>query len=148
MAANIWTGWNNLTELDSAAKAPRHFTAAGAKYLANAMAYDDVIGVADLKTRSARFARISSEMNAGDAPIYFTEFMHPRAEEIAGLMPAGLGRMGFIEARLDESDRPPVQSRPPCANGQTWRLPAALCRVIAPPLPPQAVAPSRSRWPT
>jgi indolepyruvate ferredoxin oxidoreductase beta subunit len=68
------------------------FTAAGAKYLANAMAYDDVIGVADRKTRSARFARIAKEMKAGDDPLYMTEFMHPRAEEMVSLLPAGWGR--------------------------------------------------------
>ena len=68
------------------------FTAAVAKYLANAMAYDDVIGVADLKTRSSRFARIANEMKAaGDEPIYFTEYMHPRAEELVSLLPRRLG---------------------------------------------------------
>jgi indolepyruvate ferredoxin oxidoreductase beta subunit len=68
------------------------FSAAAAKHLANAMAYDDVIGVADLKTRSARFARIAGEMKAGDDPLYLTEFMHPRAEEMVSLLPAGWGR--------------------------------------------------------
>lgn len=68
------------------------FTVAAAKYLANAMAYDDVIGVADLKTRSARFTRIANEMKAtGKEPIYFTEFMHPRAEELVSLLPRRLG---------------------------------------------------------
>jgi indolepyruvate ferredoxin oxidoreductase, beta subunit len=63
-----------------------------AKYIANAMAYDDVIRVADLKTRSARFRRIRTEMGATDANlIQLTEFMHPRAEEIAGMLPARLG---------------------------------------------------------
>jgi indolepyruvate ferredoxin oxidoreductase beta subunit len=68
------------------------FSAAAAKYLATAMAYDDVIGVADLKIRSGRFARIARDMNAaGHEPIYFTEFMHPRADELAGLLPAKIG---------------------------------------------------------
>jgi len=68
------------------------FTAAAAKHLANAMAYDDVIGVADRKTRSARFRRIAREMKAGDDPLYMTEFMHPRAEEMVSLLPARWGR--------------------------------------------------------
>ena len=68
------------------------FSMAAAKYVANAMAYDDVIGVADLKTRSSRFRRIAAAMNAGDAPLYMTEFMHPRADELVRLLPAGLGR--------------------------------------------------------
>jgi indolepyruvate ferredoxin oxidoreductase beta subunit len=67
-------------------------TREAAKYIANAMAYDDVIRVADLKTRGARFRRITSEMGASDANlIRLTEFMHPRAEEIAGMLPARLG---------------------------------------------------------
>ncbi|MDO5604029.1 MAG: indolepyruvate oxidoreductase subunit beta family protein [Paracoccus sp. (in: a-proteobacteria)] len=68
-------------------------TAEAAKYIANAMAYDDVIRVADLKTRPARMSRIRDEMRvSGDNLMHLTEFMHPRAEEIAGMMPAGLGR--------------------------------------------------------
>jgi indolepyruvate ferredoxin oxidoreductase beta subunit len=68
------------------------FTATAAKYLAKAMAYDDVIGVADLKTRSARLARIAHEMNANGAPLQVTEFMHPRAEELVSLLPESWGR--------------------------------------------------------
>ena len=68
------------------------FTEAAAKYLANAMSYDDVIGVADLKTRASRFSRIAKEMQVRDnEPIYFTEFMHPRAEELVSMLPAKLG---------------------------------------------------------
>ena len=89
------------------------FTAAAAKYLANAMAYDDVIGVADLKTRSARFARIAAEMKAGEDPLYVTEFMHPRAEEMVSLLPVGLARriaakpglMAFIDRRVNRGRR-------------------------------------------
>ncbi len=67
-------------------------TLAAAKYIANAMAYDDVIRVADLKTRASRFSRINAEMAAGDGRLlHLTEFFHPRAEEILGLLPARLG---------------------------------------------------------
>ena len=73
---------------------------AAAKYIANAMAYDDVIRVADLKTRRARFDRIRGEMGAGDDNLlHLTEFMHPRAEEIVGLLPAKLG------ARIEASPK-------------------------------------------
>ena len=73
-------------------------TREAAKYLARAMAYDDVIRVADLKTRSARFARVMKEVGATDEQVvHVTEFMHPRVEEICGAMPAGLGR--WVEAR-------------------------------------------------
>ena len=77
------------------------FTVAAAKYLANAMSYDDVIGVADLKTRSTRFARIAKEMKVQDhEPIYFTEFMHPRAEELVSMLPAKLGLWVSTKPRL------------------------------------------------
>ena len=67
-------------------------TREAAKYLANAMAYDDVIRVADLKTRGDRIGRITGEMGAGDDQLlHVTEFMHPGSEEIVGLFPAGFG---------------------------------------------------------
>ena len=66
--------------------------AAAAKYIANAMAYDDVIRVADLKTRGSRFDRVRGEVGLGDDQLLrLTEFMHPRGEEICGLLPARLG---------------------------------------------------------
>ncbi len=67
-------------------------SAAAAKYIANAMAYDDIIRVADLKTRSTRFHRITGEMKVEEGQLVeLTEFFHPRAEEIASLMPAKMG---------------------------------------------------------
>ncbi|WP_309668240.1 indolepyruvate oxidoreductase subunit beta family protein [Tabrizicola sp.] len=63
-----------------------------AKYIANAMAYDDIIRVADLKTRGRRFDRIRKEMRLKEANLlHLTEFFHPRAEEIVGMFPAKLG---------------------------------------------------------
>jgi indolepyruvate ferredoxin oxidoreductase beta subunit len=72
-------------------------TVTAAKYLAVAMAYDDVIRVADLKVRAARFERIAKEMGVGeDQLVYPTEFMHPRMDEVCGTLPRWLG--GWIEA--------------------------------------------------
>jgi indolepyruvate ferredoxin oxidoreductase, beta subunit len=72
-------------------------TGAAAKYTAVAMAYDDVIRVAELKTRSHRYERVLKENSVDDGQIvYTTEYMHPRLEEVAGTMPAPLGR--FMEA--------------------------------------------------
>ena len=86
-----------LLDLDSASK-DFALTTEAAKYVANAMAYDDVIRVADLKTRAARQTRIAREMGMSDAKVmHVTEFFHPRAEEIIGMLPARLG------ARLDAS---------------------------------------------
>ncbi|MGN6585069.1 MAG: indolepyruvate oxidoreductase subunit beta family protein [Rhizobiaceae bacterium] len=71
---------------------------AAAKYLANAMCYDDIIRVADLKTRSTRSARVRREIGVGeDAVLHVTEYFHPRIEEFCGTMPAGFG--SWIEAR-------------------------------------------------
>jgi len=71
-----------------------------AKYIANAMAYDDIIRVADIKTRGGRSARIRGEMGAGEGNLMqVTEFLHPRAEEIASMLPAKWG------ARIEASPR-------------------------------------------
>ncbi len=47
-------------------RAPYDLTREAAKHIANAMAYDDIIRVADEKTRAARMTRISGEMGAKD----------------------------------------------------------------------------------
>ena len=75
-----------------------------AKHVAVAMAYDDVIVVADLKTRAKRFQRVREEVLAEpDQLVYTTEYMHPRAEEVVpGLLPARLG--AWIETL--SKDRP------------------------------------------
>jgi indolepyruvate ferredoxin oxidoreductase, beta subunit len=79
-----------------AAKAWR-LTATAAKYVAVAMSYDDVIRVAELKTRPQRFERVRRDNGVGkDQVVYTTEYMHPRLEEAAGTLPAPLGR--FLEA--------------------------------------------------
>ena len=73
-------------------------TTEAAKYVANAMAYDDVIRVADLKTRGSRSLRVREEAGVGDTQVLkVTEYMHPRAEEVCGLLPRRLG--AFLEAR-------------------------------------------------
>lgn len=74
------------------------FTREAAKYVAIAMAYDDVVRVADLKIRGARFERVRNEVGArGDQIVYTTEYMHPRMEEVCGTLPRGLGT--WIEDR-------------------------------------------------
>lgn len=73
-------------------------TRTAAKYIALAMAYDDVFRIADLKTRGSRFERVRTEVVAApDQLVYTTEFMHPRMNEVAGALPAPIGR--FIESR-------------------------------------------------
>jgi indolepyruvate ferredoxin oxidoreductase beta subunit len=63
-----------------------------ARQIAVAYAYDDVIRVADLKTRASRFARVRGEVSARAGQIVdTTEFMHPRVEEVCATLPAKLG---------------------------------------------------------
>ncbi len=64
-----------------------------ARHLALWMSYEDTIRVADLKTRSSRFDRVRGEVRANvEQLLAINEFMHPRLEEIAETLPAGLGR--------------------------------------------------------
>lgn len=68
-------------------------TVAAARYVAVAMAYDDVIRVADLKTRGTRDERVRKEVQAqADQLVYATEYMHPRLDEVCGILPAAAGR--------------------------------------------------------
>lgn len=70
-----------------------HLTLETVRHLALWMSYEDTFRVADVKTRAARFARVRSEVRAGDdEPVYITEFMHPRVQEVCDSMPAWLGR--------------------------------------------------------
>lgn len=74
------------------------FSQQAAKYVAVAMAYDDVIRVADIKVRQSRFERVRKEVGARDGQlVYMTEYMHPRMEEVCGTLPKGLGL--WIESR-------------------------------------------------
>ena len=64
-----------------------------ARYLALWMSYEDVIRVADLKTRSDRFAKIRAEVRAQDhEPLRIIEFLKPGIDEIAAILPVKLGR--------------------------------------------------------
>jgi len=99
-----------LHQLDVEAGGAAHgfaFTDTAAKYLANAMAYDDVVRVADLKTRASRFERVRKEVGAREEQlVYTTEYMHPRMEEVVGTMPARMGKWLIANKRLyDGMDR-------------------------------------------
>ncbi len=68
-------------------------TAAVARYLALAMAFEDTIRVADLKTRSTRFSRFRQDVVAApDQIVQVSEYMHPRVEEFCDLLPPLLAR--------------------------------------------------------
>jgi indolepyruvate ferredoxin oxidoreductase beta subunit len=64
-----------------------------ARTLAVWMSYEDVIRVADLKTRASRLQRIRQEVAAKDTDIVrIHEHLSPGLDEIAAIAPAALGR--------------------------------------------------------
>ncbi|MGE0876706.1 MAG: indolepyruvate oxidoreductase subunit beta family protein [Burkholderiales bacterium] len=66
-----------------------------ARYLALWMAYEDIIRVADLKTRASRFERVRLEVGAKDGePVVVIDYLKPGIEELASILP------GFLGARL------------------------------------------------
>ena len=91
-----------LDRLEKVAAADRAFgggrhgwalTRDAARHLALWMTYEDVVRVADLKTRASRFERYRAEVRADAGQIvHVTEFMHPRLEELGATFPRGLGR--------------------------------------------------------
>jgi len=90
-------------------------TIEAARWLAVAMSYDDVIRVADLKTRAERFERLAQEIgtNSWREVHGSEEYFHPRLEEVMGLLPDALARrlqsqprlMAWLAVRLDKGRR-------------------------------------------
>ena len=68
-------------------------TREGARFLALWMAFDDVVRVADLKSRASRFARVRREAGAkpGDV-IRIADHFKPGVAELAGLLPQALAQ--------------------------------------------------------
>ena len=63
-----------------------------ARHLALWMAYEDIIRVADLKTRASRFERVRREVGAKDGePVVVIDYLKPGIEEFASLLPVFLG---------------------------------------------------------
>jgi indolepyruvate ferredoxin oxidoreductase beta subunit len=84
----------SIARLDARQPAPDAgaLTQSVARSLALWMTFEDTIRVADLKTRSERFARVRSEIRAGPGQLFgITEFLRPGVAEIAGTLPAALG---------------------------------------------------------
>ncbi len=64
-----------------------------ARLLAVWMSYEDIIRVADLKTRASRFERVRKEVGAkSDEPVIVIDYLKPGIEEFASLLPGFLGR--------------------------------------------------------
>ena len=81
-----------------------------ARRLALWMAYEDIARVADLKTRPERFERIRAEAQVRpDQVLKVTEYLKPRAEELADVMPEKLGAR--IMARVERGGGFPFLGR-------------------------------------
>lgn len=93
-------------------------TAEASRWLALWMAFDDIIRVADLKSRASRWTRVSQEVKAkeGDVLKVYDHFK-PGVPELAALLPQGLAN------RLLRWDRARV------ARGQApWSMPLKVAR--------------------
>src|SRR5207248_3795219 len=67
--------------------------AAVARHLATWMSYEDIIRVADLKTRASRFERVRREVGAKpEEPVIVIDYLKPGVEEFASVMPHFLGK--------------------------------------------------------
>ncbi len=64
-----------------------------ARFLALWMCYEDVIRVADLKSRRSRFERVRADVQAkAHEPVRIIEYLKPGIEEIAALLPIALSK--------------------------------------------------------
>ncbi len=86
-------------------------TQSAARYLALWMAFDDVVRVADLKTRRSRFERVRRETKARDDELLRVyEHFKPGIPEVAGMLPAGLGnRIKRWDVARQQTGKPPVE---------------------------------------
>jgi len=95
-----------LAKVQSADREPFETTRETARWLALWMAFDDIVRVADLKSRTSRFDRVRREVKAKDDDIVrIYDHFKPGAPEFAALLPPSLAR------RVEK---------------QTWSLPIKL----------------------
>ena len=89
-----------VAALDTSLSNDAALTAAMARSLALWMSFEDVMRVAQVKTRRGRAERIRREVKAQSTDLVeVREFVKPRVEEICGTLPAGLGRRLLASAR-------------------------------------------------
>jgi indolepyruvate ferredoxin oxidoreductase beta subunit len=87
-----------------------------ARWLALWMAFDDIVRVADLKSRASRWERVRAEVKAGDSDLLRVyDHFKPGVPEFAALLPPALG------SRLLRWDRRRVQS-----GKEPWALPLQI----------------------
>ena len=84
-----------IAKLDHGQTGPEKWklTSETARFLALWMSYEDVIRVADLKSRCSRFERVRTDVQAKPGePVHIIEYLKPGVEEMAALLPTGLSR--------------------------------------------------------
>ena len=82
-----------IAEYDAAPPNDPQLARATARALGLWMSFEDVMRVAQVKTRRGRAERIRREVKAGPSDlVQVREFVKPRVEEICGTLPAALGR--------------------------------------------------------
>jgi indolepyruvate ferredoxin oxidoreductase, beta subunit len=87
-----------------------------ARWLALWMAFDDIVRVADLKSRASRWQRVKAEVKAGDDDLLRVyDHFKPGAPEFAALLPASLA------TRVLRWDRARV-----IKGGSAWALPLKI----------------------
>lgn len=87
-----------------------HLLQETARHLALWMSFEDTVRVAELKIRPSRFERVRQEHKPQPGQLLrINEFFHPRPEEIADTLPAGLGnwllRTGWARRLLERHTR-------------------------------------------
>jgi indolepyruvate ferredoxin oxidoreductase, beta subunit len=88
--------------IESIEKSEPKLAAEAARQLALWMSYEDIIRVADLKTRASRFERVRREVGAKEGePVVVIDYLKPGVEEFASLLPPVLGKavMSWAERR-------------------------------------------------
>ncbi|MEW6689151.1 MAG: DUF6537 domain-containing protein, partial [Pseudomonadota bacterium] len=73
-----------------------------ARQLALWMSYEDIIRVADLKTRASRFERVRREVGAKEGePVVVIDYLKPGVEEFASILPHFLGEklISWVQSR-------------------------------------------------
>jgi len=81
-----------IVNLDHAADGYKLSNETG-RFLALWMCYEDVIRVADLKTRRSRFERVREEVQAKPhEPVHVIEFLKPGVDEFTAVLPRFLAR--------------------------------------------------------
>jgi indolepyruvate ferredoxin oxidoreductase beta subunit len=107
---------NLLADANNAGMEEGAITREVARWLALWMAYDDIVRVADLKSRSSRSERVRNEVRVADGDVLKTyEYFKPGVPEIAALLPLPLAE------RLRDMNRQRLAEGRPA-----WEMPVRL----------------------